>query len=461
MESFDLIVIGGGPGGYVAAIRGAQLGLKVACVEREESLGGTCLRVGCIPSKALLESSALFEQASKTFGKHGIKISKPEVDLAAMMKRKDQVVRTLGRGVDSLFKKNQITRLLGTGRLAGKGKVAVTTADGETTYEAKHIILATGSRSASLPGIQEDGDRIGSSTEALTWPDVPGHLVVIGAGYIGLELGSVWRRLGAKVTVLEYLDRILPGMDSETAADARKIFQAQGLRFQLGAKVTRAAVEGNGCVVEAEGLEPIACDRVLVAVGRRPNSEDLGLETVGIQPDRRGSIPVDDQFRTSAEGVYAIGDLVAGPMLAHKAEEDGVACVECIAGQHGHVNYDTIPGVCYTEPEIGTVGKTEEQLKEAGIEYKKGIALFVGNGRAHAVNHAEGKVKVLADAQTDRILGVHIIGAHAGDLINEAATAMNFGASAEDMILSCHAHPTLGETLREACMAVHGRAIHG
>jgi dihydrolipoamide dehydrogenase len=452
----DLVVIGGGPGGYVAAIRAAQLGLNVACVEKEPLLGGTCLRVGCIPSKALLESSERFAEAKHALAGHGVKVTGVELDLPAMLQRKDDVVRTLTKGIDGLFRKNKITRYTGHGRLTGAGKVVV----GETEIAAKHIILATGSQSASLPGVELDGDRIGTSTEALSYRDVPQHLVVIGAGYIGLELGSVWRRLGARVTVLEFLPRILAGMDAELADEAHKIFQRQGLEFRLGCRVKAARVVNGACVVECDGADPVTCDRVLLAVGRVPNTENLGLETVGIEPDAKGRIPVGAHFETSAPGIYAIGDVIRGPMLAHKAEEEGVACVEHIVTGYGHVDYNCIPGVCYTEPEIAAVGKTEEDLKSAVVEYRKGTFPFLANGRARALGQTEGRVKVLADAKTDRVLGVHIIGPRAGDLIAEAAAALAFGASSEDIARCCHAHPTLAEALKEAALAVDRRPLH-
>ncbi|HZO85858.1 MAG TPA: dihydrolipoyl dehydrogenase, partial [Verrucomicrobiae bacterium] len=388
----DLVVIGAGPGGYVAAIRAAQLGLNVACVERERALGGTCLRIGCIPSKALLESSERFHEAQSVLGTHGVKVSGVELDLPTMLRRKDQVVSTLTKGVDFLFKKNKITRYGGTARLDGPGRIVV---DDGTELKAKHIIIATGSVPASLPNIAFDGQRICSSTEALAFDSVPKHLVVIGAGYIGLELGSVWKRLGAKVTVLEYLDRILPGMDTEIATDAQKLFQKQGLEFRLGAKVRSAFVKGASCVVEVEGAEPVVCDRVLVAVGRKPNTQNLGLEAVKIQLDEKGRIPVNDHFATSAPGVFAIGDVIRGPMLAHKAEEEGVACVEHIVTGYGHVDYNAIPGIVYTNPEIASVGKTEDELRSAGIEYRKGAFPFRANGRALALGQVDGKIKIL------------------------------------------------------------------
>ena len=462
MTQHDLIVIGAGPGGYVAAIRGAQLGLNVACIEKEAALGGTCLRIGCIPSKALLESSELFAEASgKGLSDHGMVIGSVKLDLAKMLARKDTVVKGLTQGVAGLFKKNKVTRYEGTARMLGGGKVSVETKNGPQELAAKNIIIATGSKVATLPGVELDGDRIGTSTEALDYPAVPAHLVVVGAGYIGLELGSVWKRLGAKVTVVEYLDRILPGMDSEVAKTAQKILEKQGLEFRLSAKVKSAKLKGQtNCVVEIEGQDAIECDRVLLAVGRKPNTDDLDLKAAGITLDERGRVPVGDHFETSASGVYAIGDVIRGAMLAHKAEEEGVACVEYIVTGYGHVNYDAIPAVAYTHPEIASVGKTEEQLKEAGIEYRKGKFPFLANGRAKALNQTDGFVKILAHKETDRVLGVHIIGPRAGDLIAEAAVAIEFGASSEDIARSSHAHPTLAEVVKEAAFAVDGRAIH-
>ena len=460
MAQHDLIIIGSGPGGYVAAIRAAQLGLNVGCIEQEPALGGTCLRIGCIPSKALLESSDLFWEAKEKFSAHGVVLPEVKLELATMLRRKEQVVNTLTKGVESLFNKNKITRYFGHGKIKGPGLVTVASAQGNTELSAKNILIATGSKSSRLPGVETDGNRIGTSTEALTYDKVPEHLVVIGAGYIGLELGSVWRRLGAKVTVLEFLNRILPGMDEEIATEAKKIFEKQGLEFQLGTKVTGAKVKGDKCVVSYEGGEPIVCDRVLVAVGRVPNTDDLGLESVGITLDEKKRIPVNENFATSASGIYAIGDVIRGPMLAHKAEEEGVACVEQMVTGFGHVNYEAIPGVVYTQPEIGSVGRTEEELKAQKIEYRKGVFPLLANSRARTLGKTEGKIKVLADAKTDRILGVHIIGAHAGDLINEAAVAIAFGASSEDLARACHAHPTLGEALREAALAVDNRALN-
>ncbi len=456
----DLLVIGAGPGGYVAAIRAAQLGLDTACVEKVKELGGTCLRVGCIPSKALLESSEHYEQARHELGEHGVNLSGVELNLKKMLQRKDRVVKTLTGGVGSLFRKNKVTRYEGHARFEAPGRVAVENSDGSTTIEAKHVIIATGSVTASLPGVEHDGDRIGSSTEALSYPEVPEHLIVIGAGYIGLEMGSVWRRLGARVTVLEYLDRILPGMDNEIAAEAEKLFARQGFEFRLGSRVTAARVEGSQCVVEIDGADPISGARVLVAVGRKPNTDGLGLDALGIELDRRGRVPVDEHYATSVAGTYAIGDVIAGPMLAHKAEEEGIACVEHIATGYGHVNYDAIPGVCYTHPEVASVGKTEEQLNEAGVAFRKGKFPFRANGRARALGQVDGFVKLLADAKTDRLLGVHIIGPRAGDLIAEAAAAIEFGASAEDVARTSHAHPTLAEAMKEAAFDVDGRVIH-
>ncbi len=467
MKQHDLIVIGAGPGGYVAALRAAQLGLSVACVEQEPTLGGTCLRVGCIPSKALLESSEHYAAARNSFAEHGVRLAGVELDLDAMLKRKNRIVSTLTKGIEALFKKNGVTRYHGHARLNGPGRVVVAPVGsaGDAPGDAqeltsKHILIASGSKPATIPGVELDGDRIGTSTEALSYTAVPAHLVVIGAGYIGLELGSVWARLGAKVTFLEYLDHILPGTDQEIAADALKLFQKQELEFHLGSRVTAARVTGTGCVVERAAGAPIECDRVLVAVGRAPNTNGLGLESAGIQLDERGRIPVNEHYATSAAGVYAIGDVIPGPMLAHKAEDEGIACVEQIVTGYGHVNYDAIPGICYTEPEIAGVGRTEEQLQQQGTEYRKGVFPFRANGRARALGQVEGKVKILADAKTDRILGVHIIGPRAGDLIAEATAAIEFGASSEDLARCCHAHPTLSEALKEAALAVHGRALH-
>lgn len=456
----DLVVIGAGPGGYVAAIRAAQLGLKVGCVEREAALGGTCLRVGCIPSKALLESSELYHQARTGLSAHGIRAAEVSLDLAALMRRKEQVVAALTKGVEALFKKNQVTRYMGQASLVGEGRVEVSSGEEQRVLKAKWIVVATGSRPAPLSGVELSGDRIATSTEALSFPEVPKHLVVIGGGYIGLELGCVWKRLGAQVTVLEYLDRVLPGMDAGLAAEARRLLQKQGLEFRLGTKVTGARWDGEKCVVQVEGAAALVSDRVLVAVGRVPNTAGLGLEKVGIQPDAKGFIPVNERFETSVPGIFAIGDVIGGPLLAHKAEEDAVACMERLVLGHGHVDYSTVAGVVYTNPEIASVGQTEEQLQAAGTPYKKGVFPFRANGRARSLGQVEAWVKILAHAKTDRIVGAHILGPHAGELINEVAVAMAFGASSEDLARTCHVHPTLGEAVREAALAVDNRAIH-
>ena len=460
VSKFDLIVVGAGPGGYVAAIRASQLGLKVACVEREPALGGTCLRVGCIPSKALLESSEAFHRAQHEWAGMGVLAKGVSLDLEAMMRRKTQVVETLVRGVAALFKKNNITRYEGTAKLENPQTVIVASAKERIVLAAPKIIVATGSKPASLPGIVMDGKLVGDSTDALAYAEVPNELVVIGGGYIGLELGSVWQRLGSHVTVLEFQKRILFGLDEEIAAEAHKSFAKQGLEFRLGTKVNRVLTRDSTCAVEMEGAEPIKCDRMLVAVGRVPNTAGLGLEELGIELNRNGSIPVDEHFKTKCDGIYAIGDVVAGPMLAHKAEEEGMACVEQMVTGYGHVDYNTIAGVVYTHPQIAFVGKTEGQLKDAKANYTKGSFPFRANARARTLGDVDGFVKILADAQTDRILGVHIIGPNAGDLINEASAAMAFGASSEDLARTCHAHPTLGEALREAALAVDRRAIH-
>jgi len=459
-KEYDLVIIGGGPGGYVAAIRAAQLGLKTACVESRETLGGTCLNVGCIPSKALLESSLRFHEAAHDLAGHGVQVGAVALDLPKMLKRKDELVGVITQGVASLFWKWKVDHVRGTGRLMGPGRVAVAGPGGESELACKHVILATGSVPASLPGIAWDGERIGTSTEGLAYGSVPEHLVVIGAGAIGLEIGSVWRRLGARVTVLEYLDRILPGMDLELAKAAQKSLARQGLKFKLGARVTGARAEGAGALVEVEGSAPLACSHVLVAVGRKPFSAGLGLEEAGVALDSKGRARVDEAFATNLPGVFAVGDLIRGPMLAHKAAEEGVACVERIATGHGHVNYDAIPGVVYTAPEAAGVGRTEEELAEAKVPFRKGSFPFMANGRARALGSREGFVKILAHAETDRVLGVHILGPRAGDLIAEAVAAIEFGASAEDLARTCHAHPTLAEALQEAALAVAGRARH-
>ena len=459
-KQHDLVVIGAGPGGYIAALRGAQLGLNVACIDENRQLGGTCLRVGCIPSKAMLESSEKYREAQETLGDHGVNVQGVELDLATMLKRKDKVVQTLTGGVQSLLKRSKIETYHGRGRLGGKGKVVVTTDDGEQELRAKHIIIATGSQPAAIPGIEFDGKHVGSSTDALSYEEVPDHLVVVGAGYIGLEMGSVWNRLGSKVTVIEALDRILPGMDAELAKHAQEIFAKQGLEFGLAKRLKKVNIKKGRCVVECEGDEPIQCDRVLIAVGRRPNTKGLDLESVGLSTDDKGRIEVDRHYATKAEGVYAIGDCIAGPMLAHKASDEGVACVERIVTGYGWVNYDAIPAVVYTHPEIASVGFTEQQLKDAGRDFEKGLSPFRANGRARTLGDVEGFVKILAEKDTDRVLGVHILGPRAGDLIAEAAAAIHCGASVEDLQLCPHAHPTLSEAVREGALAVHHRALN-
>lgn len=459
MPKHDLVIIGAGPGGYVAAIRAAQLGLSVACIEKEPLLGGTCLRVGCIPSKALLEASERFAEARDHLGDMGIGVGDLRLDLDKMLARKDNIVRGLTQGVAGLFKKNKVTRYQGHGRFIGPKRVLVE-GDDQVELEAERVLIATGSKVTGLRGVDFDGNVIGSSTEALSFAPVPEHLIVIGAGVIGLELGSVWRRLGARVTVLEYLDRILPGMDAELAKEAKRYFEKQGITFRLGTRVTGARVNAGKGVVEMEGAEPMVADRVLVAVGRSPNTDGLGLDVIGVTLDERGRVPVDAHFETQSPGVYAIGDVIAGPMLAHKAEEEGIACVEHFATGYGHVNYDAIPSIVYTHPEIASVGKTEEELESAGRAYNKGVFPFMANGRARALGTTDGRVKILADRETDRILGVHIIGPRAGDLIAEAAVAIEFGASAEDIARACHAHPTLAEAVKEAALGVLGRSIH-
>ena len=463
---FDLVVIGAGPGGYVAAIRAAQLGMRVACVEMRKTLGGTCLNVGCIPSKALLVASEKYNEAQHHLGSFGVKVSGVELDFAGMMKHKDDVVKSNVTGVDFLFKKNKVTRILGKGSIKAPGLVLVTKEDGATEeVTAKNILIATGSDVMPLPGVTIDEKRIVSSTGALVLEKVPGRMVVIGGGVIGLELGSVYQRLGAKVTVIEYLDRILPTMDGEVSKQSQRIFGKQGIEFKLSTKVTGATVEGETVKLTVEpakggDAQTIEADVVLVAIGRRPYTEGLGLEAVGVELDERRRVKTDHHFRTNVAGIWAIGDVIAGQMLAHKAEEEGVVAAEVMAGQSGHLNYDAIPGVVYTWPEIASVGKTEEQLKAEGIAYKAGKFPFTANGRARSMNATEGFVKILADAKTDKILGAHIIGASAGEMIEELCLAVEFGASSEDVARTSHAHPTLTEAIKEAAMAVEGRAIH-
>ena len=457
-NSYDVIVIGAGPGGYVCAIRCAQLGMRVAVAEQRETLGGTCLNVGCIPSKALLQSSEKFAEAQHGLAEHGIEAT-ATLNLKAMMARKDGVVDKLTKGVAYLFKKNGIDHLKGRGRLAGNGAVEV----GGVEYKAEHIVIATGSDVMPLPGVEIDEKRILSSTGALALGKVPKTLAVIGAGYIGLEMGSVWARLGAQVTVVEYLDRILPGMDGEIARQVQRILKKQGLDFHLGRKVTGARTTRTGVALTVEpakggDVETLTAERVLVAIGRRPFTDDLGLEAAGIGTDDRGFIAVDGRFRTAAEGVYAIGDVIPGPMLAHKAEEEGVALAEMLAGQAGHVNYETVPGIVYTWPEVASVGRTEEQLKEAGTAYKAGKFPFGANSRAICTGETDGLVKILADAQTERILGAHIVGPEAGNTIHEVVNVMEFGGCAEDLARCFHAHPTYNEAVREAALDVSGAA---
>ena len=459
--AYDVIVIGGGPGGYVCAIRAAQLGLRTACVEMRDTLGGTCLNVGCIPSKALLQSSENFDEVSHHYKDHGIMVEGIKLDLARMQARKGEVVSANVKGVEFLFKKNKVTWLKGAGRITGPGAVDV---DG-AAYQAKHIVIASGSESIPLPGVEIDEKRIVTSTGALELDRVPGHLVVIGGGYIGLELGSVWKRLGSDVTVVEFLDRLVPGMDSEVGKQFERTLGKQGIKFKLSTKVTGAKLGEKGVTLTLEPAKggdaaTLDCDVVLVAIGRRAYTEGLGLDTAGVKLDERGRVIVDVHWSTNIPGIYAIGDVIAGPMLAHKAEEEGVAIAECIAGQAGHVNYGVIPGVVYTWPEVASIGLTEDALKQQGTKYKVGKFPFTANGRARAMGSTEGFVKILADADTDLLLGAHIIGPDAGTLIAELATAMEFGASAEDVARICHAHPSLSEAVKEAALAVEGRALH-
>src|SRR5262245_17440354 len=464
--AYDLVIIGSGPGGYVCAIRAAQLGMKVAVVEKDKTFGGTCLNIGCIPSKALLHASERYEEAGHMLDKMGIKVDPPKLDLPSMMKFKDAGVDGNVKGVAFLFKKNKIDTFFGTGRIAAPGKVDVTSGDGKTeTIEAKAIVIATGSDVSRLPGVEIDERRVVSSTGALSLDAVPKRLLIIGAGVIGLELGSVWRRLGSEVIVVELLDRILPGMDSEVCRQVARIFEKQGMTFKLSSKVTGIEPAGNKLKVTLEPstggpAESIETDVVLVSVGRVPFTEGLGLESAGVKTDNKRRVIVDARFATNVPGIYAIGDVIAGPMLAHKAMDEGVAVAEILAGEAGQVNYDVIPNVVYTYPEIASVGKSEEELEEAGIAYKVGKFPFTANGRAKANLQTEGLVKILADAKTDRVLGVHIVGADAGNMIAEAAVAMEFGAAAEDIARTCHPHPTFTEAVREAALAVDKRAIH-
>ena len=460
-DTFDVIVIGAGPGGYVCALRAAQLGLKVACVEKRATLGGTCLNIGCIPSKALLQSSENFHAAQSALADHGVMVKGIALDLARMQARKEEVVSANVKGVEFLFKKNKVTWLKGAARISRPGAVAVDGAE----YAAKHIVIATGSESVPLPGVEVDETRIVTSTGGLALDAVPKHLVVIGGGYIGLELGSVWRRLGAEVTVIEFLDRLVPTMDGEISKAFERILAKQGMKFRLQTKVTGARVEKKTVILSLEPAkggkaEEISADIVLLAIGRRPYVEGLGLAEIGVARDERGRIKTDEHYATSVAGIYAIGDVIAGPMLAHKAEEEGVALAEILAGQAGHVNYGAIPGVVYTWPEAACVGATEEALREAGTAYRVGKFPFTANGRARAMGETEGFVKLLADEKTDRLLGAHIIGPDAGTLIAELVTAIEFGASAEDVARTSHAHPSLSEAVKEAALAVAGRALH-
>ena len=459
-KKFDCLIIGAGPGGYVAAIRAAQLGMSVAVVEKRDTFGGTCLNIGCIPSKALLCASEKFEDAEHHMADMGVKVS-PKLDLKTMMKHKTSVVDANTKGIEFLFKKNKITSIKGAAEIVAAGKVKV----GSDEYEADNIIIATGSDVISLPGIDIDEKRIVSSTGALELSEVPKKMVVIGGGVIGLELGTVWRRLGAEVTVVEFMDNILPGMDGEIRKEAKKLFSKQGVDFKLSSKVVSAKTSAKGVTLSVEPAaggkaEKIEADIVLMAIGRKPYIDGLGLDNVGVKLDERGRIVTDEFFETSVEGIYAIGDVIAGPMLAHKAEDEGVVLAEMLAGQSGHIDYDAIPGVVYTHPEISSVGKTEEQLKEAGVKYNAGKFPFMANGRARAMGAMDGFVKILACAETDRVLGAHMIGPNVGELISEVVTVMEFEGSAEDIARTCHAHPTLTEVVKEAAMAVSKRQIH-
>ncbi len=464
-NNFDVIVIGGGPGGYVCAIRAAQLGLKTACVESRGTLGGTCLNVGCIPSKSLLNLSENYYKAKKDFNNQGIEISDIKLNINKMMSNKNKSVQVLTKGVEFLFKKNKVTYLKGKGVPLSENNVVVYENEQRQSYTAKNIVIATGSSPTSLPGIEIDEKNIVSSTGALSFSEVPKELIVIGGGYIGLEMGSVWSRLGSKVTVVEYLDFITPGMDREISNEFKKILTKQGIQFKLNNKVTAVTNLNNKVIVDytnntTEAKERVECDKVLVSVGRKPYTEGLNLSKIGIKKDNKGRIEVNEKLQTSIKNIYAIGDVIKGPMLAHKAEEEGIAVAEIIAGQAGHVNYDVIPGVIYTSPEVATVGKTEEELKLKKVEYKIGKFPFLANSRAKVNNETDGFVKILADSQTDRVLGVHIIGPHCGDMIAEMALAMEFGASAEDIARTCHAHPTHTEAIKEAALAVDKRPIH-
>ena len=464
-EQFDLLVIGGGPGGYVCAIRAAQLGLKTGCIESRGTLGGTCLNVGCIPSKSLLNLSDMYKKAQKDYNNLGIEVGEVKLNLKKIMMNKSKSVQVLTKGVEFLFKKNKVTYIKGKGVLFSKNDVVVYENGKKTSYKSKNIVIATGSSSTSVPGIEINEKNIISSTGAISLEKVPKSLVVIGGGYIGLEMGSVWSRLGSEVTVIEYLDHIIPGMDREVSKEFQKILTKQGIKFLLNNKVTKVKDENNKVTVEfsdnsTKAKNIIECEKVLVSVGRKPYTDGLNLSKIGINKDKQGRIDIDKEFRTSVKNIFAIGDVIKGPMLAHKAEEEGIAVAEILAGQSGHVNYDVIPGVIYTSPEVAAVGKTEEELKKLNISYKIGKFPFMANSRAKVNNETEGFVKILADSKTDKVLGVHIIGPHSGDMIAEMAIAMEFGASAEDIARTCHAHPTHTEAIKEAALAVEKRPIH-
>ena len=464
-EDFDLLVIGGGPGGYVCAIRAAQLGLKAGCIESRGTLGGTCLNVGCIPSKSLLNLSEIYYKTKKDYNNLGIEVTNVKLNLNKIMANKNKSVQVLTKGVEFLFKKNKVSYIKGKGVLFSKNDVVVYENGKKTSYKSKNIVIATGSSSSSLPGIEIDEKNIISSTGALSLNQVPSSLLVIGGGYIGLEMGSVWSRLGCKVTVIEYLDHIIPGMDREVSKEFQKILSKQGIKFLLNNKVTSVKSKGNKVSVEfsdntSKKKDNIECDKVLVSVGRKPYTEGLNLSKIGISKDKIGRIEVDKEFRTSIKNIFAIGDVIKGPMLAHKAEEEGIAVAEILAGQSGHVNYNVIPGVIYTSPEVAAVGKTEEELKKSNTSYKVGKFPFMANSRAKVNNETEGFVKILADSKTDKVLGVNIIGPHCGDMIAEMALAMEFGASSEDIARTCHAHPTHTEAIKEAALAVDKRPIH-
>ncbi|MBO6486870.1 MAG: dihydrolipoyl dehydrogenase [Pelagibacteraceae bacterium] len=465
-KNFDLLVIGGGPGGYVCAIRAAQLGLKTGCIESRGTLGGTCLNVGCIPSKSLLNLSELYHKAKNNFDNLGIETKDIKLNLKKMMANKNKSVQVLTKGIEFLFKKNKISYIKGKGVLFSKNDIVVYENEKKTTYKSKNIVIATGSLPTSLPGVEIDEKNVISSTGALSLEKIPNNLIVIGGGYIGLEMGSVWARLGSQVTVIEYLDHIIPGMDREISREFQKILTKQGIKFKLDSKVTGASTEKNKKVIvdfvnnKTKVKERIECDKVLVSVGRKPYTEGLNLSKIGINKDDKGRIEVNEKFQTSVQNIFAIGDVIKGPMLAHKAEEEGIAVAEILAGQAGHVNYSVIPGVIYTTPEVASVGKTEEQLKSLNINYKIGKFPFLANSRAKVNNETDGFVKILADSKTDKVLGAHIIGPHCGDMIAEIVLAMEFGASSEDIARTCHAHPTHTEAIKEAALAIDKRPIH-